>query len=83
MYICGIKIKAMEISKEELIEIIDHIINKVKEKPQFERYNDIVSTYANINTEIKEPCKSCPNYKPGEFQTCWCCLPTMVSYTIK
>ena len=64
----------MEINKEELIEIIDHIIDKVKEKPQFEGYN---------NTEIKEPCKSCPNYKPGEFQTCWCTLPTIVKYTIK
>lgn len=74
MYICGIKIKEMEISKEELIEIIDHIIDKVKEP-------DNISAYT--NSEIKEPCKSCPNYKPGEFQTCLCCLPAMVSYTIK
>lgn len=64
----------MEISKEELIEIIDHIIDKVKEP-------DIISAYT--NPEIKDPCKSCPNYKPGEMQTCWCTLPTIVKYTIK
>lgn len=73
----------MEISKEELIEIIDHIIDKVNSNNNKEYVHIPFSQLTSASTEVKNPCESCPDYKPGKMQTCWCTLPTMVEYTVK
>lgn len=73
----------MEINKEELIEIIDHIIDKVNSNNNKESVYIPFSKVTSASTEVKNPCESCPNYKPGEIQTCLCTLPTIVKYTIK